>query len=624
MISQLTIRGLGPHEHTVLTFSPKGTTTIRGRSEVGKSTVMDAISLVLWGEDRNGDPMSAQQLRDGHDAIHVEAVLASGTVLVRRLSFAEGGGRKHARSITKRDGVESRPATEKAWLAEIGRLGADDRAVVRLAMMPGQWQRLAAGAGGGRPLRDALLEATKGAAVDIDSVLAELFPQIRQGDPTTAPAAEARRKDARRSADAARGRADEAESVLLRARAQTVVHPGADEVAAAKLTLASADDWRAYDRASARQVAASSAAERYKREHEAWAEQKARLGDRPDAPAGVDPRAEASVIMTKLSAAQGDLEQHRSAAKRVEADREVLLRQAESARREVAALESGDGGHFCPTCGRGGWDEGARDFAAVLAKAMDRVKAAEAAVEAATERLSIMGESADALTLAVDAAAHELDRVRVAVDAYVLQVERVNAWDAAWQRLRASEPMAPSAQSVDIMPPSSKRPTDDEVTEARARVDQETSAVALHLRYEHEASVAAVASETAKKAADDLEAEVARLELLVAATRQAPSVALESQLAALGDISPVTIVAQGDGGGVEVLVDGRPWYLASDGRTVVADAALRAGIRRALRLPWLMLIVDRVQDVAGQPLPVLTGPVVLLETTDCDLECEAA
>jgi hypothetical protein len=83
----------------------------------------------------------------------------------------------------------------------------------------------------------------------------------------------------------------------------------------------------------------------------------------------------------------------------------------------------------------------------------------------------------------------------------------------------------------------------------------------------------------------------------------------------LGDMGPVSLEF-GENPAVVVLIDGRPWWLASRGRQVVGDAWLRAALRRAMNLPDLPLIVDNVQDVGGQPLPALPGPVVLLRTTD--------
>ena len=77
----------------------------------------------------------------------------------------------------------------------------------------------------------------------------------------------------------------------------------------------------------------------------------------------------------------------------------------------------------------------------------------------------------------------------------------------------------------------------------------------------------------------------------------------------------------GDNPAVEVRIDGRPWWLASRGRQVVADVWLRAALRRALGRDW-PLFVDNVQDVAGQPLPEPGGSTVWLRTADGPLRAE--
>jgi len=65
-----------------------------------------------------------------------------------------------------------------------------------------------------------------------------------------------------------------------------------------------------------------------------------------------------------------------------------------------------------------------------------------------------------------------------------------------------------------------------------------------------------------------------------------------------------------------VQIDGRPWWLASRGRQVVADIHLRAALRRAAGLQALPIVIDNVQDVGGQPIPSIQGPVLILRTTD--------
>ncbi len=119
-----------------------------------------------------------------------------------------------------------------------------------------------------------------------------------------------------------------------------------------------------------------------------------------------------------------------------------------------------------------------------------------------------------------------------------------------------------------------------------------------------------------------LEGEATRLDALLEAVRGAPSAVAARQAAALGDLGPVSLHF-GDSPAVEVRVDGRPWWLASRGRLVVADVWLRAALRRVSGLSW-PIFVDNVQDVAGQPLPSPGSPVVWLRTTEGALRVQVA
>ncbi|MDG1479212.1 MAG: AAA family ATPase [Myxococcota bacterium] len=111
------------------------------------------------------------------------------------------------------------------------------------------------------------------------------------------------------------------------------------------------------------------------------------------------------------------------------------------------------------------------------------------------------------------------------------------------------------------------------------------------------------------------EAECGRLDALLGVIREVPSLLAARQAQALGDLGPISLTFS-DNPAVSVLIDGRPWWLASRGRQVVADMHLRAAIRRAAGLTGLPIVVDNVQDVGGQPLAQIPGPVVILRTTD--------
>ena len=124
----------------------------------------------------------------------------------------------------------------------------------------------------------------------------------------------------------------------------------------------------------------------------------------------------------------------------------------------------------------------------------------------------------------------------------------------------------------------------------------------------------------AEAALEQAEGEVARCEALVDVIRRAPSMALEASVAALGELGPVNVVLT-EKGGAQVLVDGRPWHLASTGRQIVADVWFRAALRRALKAPWFPLVVDQRQSVGGQDCPT-PAPCWVLTTTEGALRVE--
>ncbi|MEQ1503282.1 MAG: hypothetical protein ABMB14_13680, partial [Myxococcota bacterium] len=164
-------------------------------------------------------------------------------------------------------------------------------------------------------------------------------------------------------------------------------------------------------------------------------------------------------------------------------------------------------------------------------------------------------------------------------------------------------------------PPAMPRPDSEEVAEAQAALRASASYAGAHQQWKAnwDAAVAATDKETARH--DAAGKVYDRLSALLDAVRIAPSTVAARQALSLGDMGPVSLEF-GDNPAVKVLIDGRPWWLASRGRQVVADMWLRGAIRRVLDKEWLPIVVDNVQDVGGQPLPELTGPVVLLQTTD--------
>ena len=109
-----------------------------------------------------------------------------------------------------------------------------------------------------------------------------------------------------------------------------------------------------------------------------------------------------------------------------------------------------------------------------------------------------------------------------------------------------------------------------------------------------------------------------RAEVVLDLVRSAPGRALAAKLDTLTTwLGPVSVVTTGEA--IEVLIDGRPWALASTGRRIVADAHFRDALRHAAGMEWLPLTIDEAQSVGGQPVHA-PAPAWLIVTTDGPLE----
>jgi len=151
------------------------------------------------------------------------------------------------------------------------------------------------------------------------------------------------------------------------------------------------------------------------------------------------------------------------------------------------------------------------------------------------------------------------------------------------------EPIAPEALTLS--------PTDRQLL-----ADAEAYPRLLAAHQERAAAITQRAAETAAHAAAKA-ATRTRAEQVLELVRSAPGRVLAGKLAQLGDMGPVTITATDDE--IAVLVDGRPWRVASTGRRIAADAILRAALRRAVGLDALPIVVDEAQSVGGIDWPDL-------------------
>jgi hypothetical protein len=415
-----------------------------------------------------------------------------------------------------------------------------------------------------RPLRDLVLELLPG----VDPA-EEVARRVEAAGHVLRAPGEARldekqvsklRRDARKSRDEAEGRRQALTERADALRTQLSAAPVDDTVVALHRA------WLAWDAADVRYQARIQQITALREAARSWDLRAAALGTAPEPVDLASADREAKLAEAALSEAR---EAWRDRSARVKAARE-----------HADAFERPG---ICPTCGRDGWEHGIAEAAKARAIADELARDLDAYAERGREARTRSEAAAAAL-----AAAREAEGRRRA---------HGQARDALGPRpVVPEEPAAPK-------PPDGPRPPAGALEGAEARLqriaelDQASRAVA-----------------EAEQVHARLSAEADRLDVLLAAVRDAPSAAVAKQQERLGDLGPVSLIL-GTDPAIEVRIDGRPWWTASRGRQVVADLWLRAALRRAWGVT-VPLFVDNVQDVAGQPLPEVEGPVVLLRTVD--------
>jgi len=286
------------------------------------------------------------------------------------------------------------------------------------------------------------------------------------------------------------------------------------------------------------------------------------------------------------------------AAKKAQKAAQGALQEATSAHQVVASRVAefeGQDPSICPTCERPGWAAGVQAYERV----QEESRALQAKVETARG-------ARDAASDAFDRAMEFLQEGRDAKG-------KRDGWREALKAL-GPRPEAPPVSEGTPASPTAPRPSAAEIEQARAKQREYDGAQGARERWAADLDQARqqVRQEVDNHA--ETEQKSARLDALLEAVRKAPSVVAERQALALGHMGPVSLKF-GENPAVEVLIDGRPWWLASRGRCVVADIWLRDALRRAMDKEFLPIIVDNVQDVGGQPLPEVEGPMVIMRTT---------
>ena len=572
MLKRITIEGLGPHANFSADFNPRGTTVVSGPSECGKTTILEALTFALWGKTTQGK-FPVQFIRDGSSKAIVELVLDSGKTVRRTINRNKSQSRRISHW-----GNEESYASDSKFLEALGDLGGDPVAC-QLVVAPMGWVPLVAA--NARPFRDVLSRILP--AGDVHGEIRRMMDE--QGfelEPDEEMLSEkivgGRRRDARKDRDEMSGRVKALNERI--ARILSLEEDAELDTTQADEVLARHAQWEAFSQhsrgAQARVLAAQNRA--------AWDGRRAALGEAPTYEEG-DAEAAAKTEKKARDALKKAMENFTEINSRKKLQQERL---------KAMTLAGPD---MCPTCERDGWDGGQASFAEQEGRVAELEKELDAALAT--------GKSCRAAHNDTKKAAAEAQMAKAAAAAF-----------AAELRGLGPRPEVPEASDEDSAEPTVAAPSEQELAEARTVMDQVKVQVGAAAQRQRDLDDARSELATAEDRYGTACGEVDRLGALLDAVRAAPSAVAQRQAEALGELGPVSLEF-GENPAVTVLVDGRPWWLASRGRQVVADVWLRHAIRRALGLNYLPLVVDNVQDVGGQPVPNLEeGPMIVLKTTD--------
>jgi len=569
MITQVSISGLGPHLDFTAELDPRGTNILSGPSESGKSFLVEAIVFCLWGKSVQGK-FQPEAIHDGADKAEVEIHLDSGRILRRSITR----GRSQQRQITLAGDTQSY-SSDKKFAEALGELAEDEEAV-RVVVVPMAWKPLVAT--NARKFRDLLMRLLPEGDVvgEVQRLVTEAgFSCTEEEAELEDKVVNKKRSAARKSRDEAAGRVQSVEERIAALEASLGEMADSSGAEVDEALLARVDAWSAYERAlgAGEERKAAEGAQR------AWDERRAELGDEPEA--GPDMAAVIGDFKTKKKV----LHEARVSAKEL------------YGRQQVVAAKLADYGDdhdpsTCPTCHRPGWEEGTKAHQELVEQ--NKRLLAELDV-AKTEGLKLRGafEEADA-----------------AVEAAREKKGKHDQWKASLNAL-GPRPELPDLPDDAPEPPASERPTPEEFAAAR----EGAAAAGARKQRQDDLEAAAAKLEEDQQLFEQRNQEAERLNALIEAVRVAPSTVAAEMALALGDLGPVSL-RFGENPAIEVLIDGRPWWLASRGRQVVADGYLRGAIRQVMEMDHLPICLDNVQDVGGQPLPHLEPPLILLRTDE--------
>jgi len=430
-------------------------------------------------------------------------------------------------------------------------------------------------------------------------------------------------------------------AIQARIDAALPVNPHADKVDEARAVFTIADAWTEYDRAVA--LVASSVDARMAAIAERNRKSTARkeLGDRPEIPqsvaittnneaiAKIDPyltktRADLAILANALAVAEADVAGFGDGATCSKCS-QPWAGHAEARTVAESALTTARAAHKALADKLADAEVKAGSRREMAAK-FDRQLAAGAAYDVALRSIGTdptLPEAAavpaaptkdrpDAERIAWADGVLTVDR-EVAVAVKITEADRVKATAELASLAPVNVPNAPDA-------PTANRPDADAV--AAAEFVKAAASNAKGSATARQAAVVAADAEivAAVKSAEEAAQEASRASAMVAAYRQAPSLIAARQTAEFALPSWLGLRFPPDEGkgtpAIEVLIDGRPWQCASEGKRILADLTLRIAVRRVAGLEMLPIFVDSAQSWSGK-YPAAER-VIYLWTTEGD------
>ena len=663
MFTRIQSAGIGPHADLDLALSPTGRTVIRGHSEHGKSVLIDAILLVIYGVTRGGEPFDAAQMSAERVAITITS--ASG----REYGYT----RKNTPKWTYTLGGDTLAQTSaKGWIdtLSMARLplwtgGPVRRDALALCVEPMAWTHYAVSSPTeSRKLRD-MFVSTAGATAD--EAAKELYLAAGYtwtNEPMAEKAAALAVTEARRAMGEGTAKLEQARAAL--ASVDAPVEPDTAAADALPEMIAALAEWERYDTAAETHrrsvTAAADALARHEQRVTDWRTICQRLGEHDaDALLRSDAAHRAALAAWDVESTTR-VQRHAADVRAAEAE----YRAAVEARAERMATVYADAKRRHADAVKAAEDADRADGNAWIEACFNRTAEHEARVERHAFDLAV--EAADRLALAEWQAARAEQAATCETCGQSLPCADLGP--APVVRVAGSPPVAPTlppepvrrtvppyvapapeagpvartvaplgpmrAAPVYVAPTPSPRPSEPVWTEPAplveptpptvARPDPEALQVAraaAQARRLHTASVEQNARTVARLKGAEGDAVNALARLLgiaqratawIDAVRAAPG-EVARRLSWLGTIGDgITVEMPAEGPAVAVKIDGRPWRLASRGRLVCADAHLRRAFATALGVPTLPIIVDDRQswtgalDVAGPVIELVTDP----------------